>query len=357
MYLGPHLRIPPGDPWGLRSKRFGVAAASLARRRSDALDRSVQHPETSARNHHYVPQAYMRKWSSDQKRVLVLDTSTGLDRMVGIRHLCSENDFYRVTGPDGREHNRVEMFFGVLDGEMARVQRLLCDMTSVDEIQRDDFASLTLVMAMQRNRTAQSRRVESARRAWSAVQPHAPGGTPSGPDSVELTTEFMRYAFDGMYAAADVLATRQLEIWSDPKGRFVTSDAPVMVPFESGSRRDLVETARLYWPVSPHRMVVLSTDHAGKRVVERTANARQVDEFIGAAIQGRERFLLATPSSIDLLPRGKILRRRAQLEVRCTPLGGLAGNCIVDSGAAYADAPVVVLCPRHVTVEGLAEFR
>ncbi|MGW7646395.1 DUF4238 domain-containing protein [Streptomyces bobili] len=47
-----------------------------------------------SRRHHYVPRAYMKAWSPDGKRVRVLDTINGFDRLRGLRDTWVRDNFY-----------------------------------------------------------------------------------------------------------------------------------------------------------------------------------------------------------------------------------------------------------------------
>ena len=55
--------------------------------------------------------------------------------------------------------------------------------------------------------------------------------------SAGIHTELL---FKAMWEASDVLTTRQIEVWHDPKRRFMTCDAPVLVPFRRNVRPSLL---------------------------------------------------------------------------------------------------------------------
>src|ERR1035438_1892645 len=95
--------------------------------------------------------------------------------------------------------------------------------------------------------------------------------------------------FKAMWDATDVLTTRQVEVWHDPQGRFMTCDTPVLVPFRRNVRPSLMAAPYIVWPVSPHRVVALSNDLAGEKAVIRQATGKLVGIVREAVEQGRER--------------------------------------------------------------------
>jgi hypothetical protein len=85
--------------------------------------------------------------------------------------------------------------------------------------------------------------------------------------------------FKAMWDAADVLIRRQIEVWDDPKARFMTCDAPVLVPFVRNERPGIMDATYVVWPVSPRRVVALSTNDVGEKGVIREATG----ELVGVA--------------------------------------------------------------------------
>ncbi|MCW1100072.1 DUF4238 domain-containing protein [Streptomyces sp. RS2] len=87
----------------------------------------------------------------------------GLDRPLGLRDTCVRENFYRVTDPQGAPHNQAEAMLSVIDDESARLLRLLRSWEPGDDLAFDDFMSLAVVLAFQRNRTPQCKRLLEGR--------------------------------------------------------------------------------------------------------------------------------------------------------------------------------------------------
>jgi len=275
-----------------------------------------------SRRHHYVPQSYLRQWSFDGKRVWTLDTVTGISKPLGTSNVCVKENFYRVVGPDGSPHNRVELLFGVS-------------------------------IAVQRMRTLQQRRLHLQYDEWllaqNPEQHQSIDNDAANPNRLAgIHTELL---FKAMWEAADVLTTRQIEIWHDPQGRFLTCDAPVLVPFRHNVRPSLISSPYIVWPVSPYRVVALANDLSGRKALLRKATGSLVGTVQKGVEQGRERMIFATEEQCNRLPKDKPFRRRAQTRLRCsqrTPSGEIipSPGCCVEWSQVFASAPDVSLCNR-----------
>jgi hypothetical protein len=307
--------------------------------------------DTVSKRHHYVPQTYLRHWSFDNKRIWALDTVTGKVAPPGLKDVCVKENFYRVAGMDGSAHNRVELLFGVVDSELGRVQRLLAGLTDPDLLEFDDLLGLGVSMATQRMRTPQERRVHLQYNKWLMAQdPEHFKSIDSSIADPHLAAGFHTQAlFESMWDAADVLTTRQIEIWHDEHGRFMTCDAPVMVPYRHNERPSLLATPYIIWPISPFRVVALSEDLVGEKAVIMKATGRMVGLVREAVIQGRERMIFSSDEQRDRLPGEKKFRRRTQSQLTCsnrTPAGKLIKppGCCVRWSQAFAPGPKVALC-------------
>ncbi|SFH83887.1 Protein of unknown function [Cryobacterium levicorallinum] len=318
----------------------------------DLLDQQ-RAPDSVSRRHHYVPRSYLRQWSSDSKRIWVHDTVTGAVKQLGLADVCVKENFYRVVGSDGTPHNRVELMFGVVDSELRRVQVLLANLEDPDQLEFDDLLGLGVSMAVQRMRTLQQRRVQLQYNKWLVAQ--NPSQHQSIDDDIDnphrLAGVHTEMLFKGMWQAADVLTTRQIEVWHDPQGRFVTCDAPVLIPFKNNVRKGLMSAPYILWPVSPYRAVALSNELVGEKALIRTATGKLVGVATHGVEQGRERMIFASDEQRHRLLEGKTFRRRTQSRLRCanhTPQGERIPppGCCVEWSETFAAAPDVALCEQ-----------
>jgi hypothetical protein len=101
-------------------------------------------------------------------------------------------------------------------------------------------------------RTLQQRRLQQQYNAWLVAQNSRDFKSMNDPDNPHLAAGFhTKLLFSAMWEAADVLTTRQIEVWHDPHGRFMTCDAPVLVPFEHNVAPSLMDAAYIVWSGQP----------------------------------------------------------------------------------------------------------
>lgn len=318
------------------------------------LDRLLSQQDQAdppSRRHHFVPRTYLKHWSQDGSRVWALNTATGVAKQMGVADVCVKENFHRVTGGDGEPHNRVELIFRVVDAELHRVQRLLQALQRPDDLSFEDFMAIGVTVAVQRIRTLQQRRIQQQYSEWLTAQnsqEFSPWSDTA--ESPHLVAGIhTRLVFKAMWDAADVMTTRQLEIWDDSKGRFLTSDVPVVVPFRAGVRPSMLAAPHVIWPISPYRAVVLSNDLTEEKATFRQVTAKVAAAIREAVIQGRELMIFATEDQLRYLPIGKPQRRRAQVRLRCShwsPRGKYVPppGCVVEFSEGYGAGPDVALC-------------
>lgn len=342
------------NPWGeVPVTAGGAALPPGARAYMERLIDQQEARDPPSHRHHYVPQSYLRPWSTDEKRIWTLDTVTGSTKYLGLKDVCVEDNFYRVVGPDGLSHNRVELLFRVVDEELRRVQTLFDRLGDPEVLEFDDLIGLGVSVATQRMRTAQQRRLRLQHSAWLTAQnPTQFADVTADADNPHQLAGFhTRLLFSAMWEATDVLTTRQIEVWHDKRGRFMTCDAPVLVPFRRNTRPSLIAAPYVLWPISPTRVVALTNDLQGAKAVIREADGKLVGLVRQAIEQGRERRIFASEQQRDRLPADKQFRRRAQVRLHCssrTPDGEVIPppGCCVEMSECYAVDPDVVLCDR-----------
>jgi hypothetical protein len=206
-------------------------------------------------------------------------------------------------------------------------------------------------------RTPQERRIHIQYNKWLMAQdPKQFKSIDSSYDDPHLAAGFhTQILFESMWQAADVLTTRQIEIWHDDRGRFLTCDAPVIVPFRNNERPNLLDAPYILWPISPFRTVALSEQLVGEKAVILEASGRMVGMVREAVMQGRERMLFASEEQRDRLPSKKKFRRRTQSHLSCsnrTPDGKSIKppGCCVKWSQTFASGPKVALCDSGLHV-------
>ena len=206
------------------------------------------------------------------------------------------------------------------------IQRLFADLEDPETLTFNDLLRMGISIAVQHMRTPQMRRIQLQQNAWMVAQTSkykSFANDDKNPNqSAGIHTELL---FKAMWEASDVLTTRQIEVWHDPKRRFMTCDAPVLVPFRRKVRPSLLAAQYIIWPVSPQRVVALSHDAIGEKAVIREATGELVGIVRNSIEQGRERTIFATGDSATDFPPARsfdaALRRAfdAPTESRAAP--------------------------------------
>lgn len=304
----------------------------------------------ASRKHHYVPKSYLRQWCDADNMIRRIDTATGVTRQQSPTVTCRLRDFYRVRGPEGRQHNQVEEILSILDFELARLLDFLRGIGPQDDVTFDQFVTLGLSVALQHLRTPQFRRLGTARIDWLEQQRAQATDPRLGIDYVvrfaPAIESLVTAMFDQMWRMADEMITRELHIFDDPRAGLPTCDVPVLVDWSdtAGDRNPgLIDVPRIWWPISPRRVLCLDRDTVGRKTQFHRITAKQRTELQRLAIHGREQYLFPAPDNPDL-PTSP-LPRRQQLRVDCEPRSD--GSCRVGFGQTYGTSPQDVSCDRH----------
>lgn len=333
------------NPWGVVPMSAG--GSSLTPRVEEHMTRVLQAAEKRdcpSRRHHYVPQAYLRAWSQDGKRVRVLNKATGDDGFYGVADLCVRKNFYRVTDRDNITHNQVEAMLAVIDDDTALLLARLRSWKPGDDVSLDDFMALAVAAAMQKIRTPQQRRHSEAMEEWKARRLNQPHYN-------FITDTHVDLLFRSRYDAADELTVRQLEIWDDLEGRFITGDQPVLHSEEApGIPGSTLTADYVWWPISPTRLLAFGRELTGNKVDHRQASTADVDKVRRHIIRGAETLIIASPGDTKL-PTGKRLARRPQLRTDCEPLDPAQNKCRIGFGWGYGTDTIDRVCDPACAVQ------
>jgi hypothetical protein len=341
-YLG---SVP--NPWGrIPLSDGGKNLVPQVKEYMARVKRVAEKRDCVSRRHHYVPQSYLRGWSIDKKRIRVLQIRNGMDKVIGIKDVCVKENFYQVTGHDDKLHNQVEAILAVFDDEMSTLLGKLRSWQPGEDFEFGDFMSLAIVLSLQRSRTPLMRRFISTQIDWMEKRAHQP--------KQETTSDlFVDLMFSSIYDAADEFSTRQMEIWDDPQGRFITCDHPVQLSNDqTQAPPSLTSSEYVYWPIGPTRMIAFNIESQGHKIVHRTAKRRDIEAVRKTYIRGAEAAIITTPADPNV-PTGAVLKKRQQLQIDCWPVDKKERKCKfrlgLDFGAETIDRvcdPICALKPK-----------
>lgn len=332
---------------GLPFTGGGQALNAHAKEYMARVETEAAGQDFASRRHHYVPQCYLRAWSEDGRRVRVVDTQTGAFRAQGIRDTCVEENFYLAHAPaTGAPYNQFERMMAVLDEELARVIRVFSVLRPGDSIETEDFMALGHMMALSRVRTPQLRRMFSIQMEYGVRLTDDDAMAASRTERFWATGgEHGAMILRSMFKGADLMCRRQLEIWDDSNGRFITSDQPIQLEGSGHIHPTLLQASRIWWPISPMRAIALEQYSRGVQVQFEPAGAKVVQRVNGLMVRGRERMLVCMRDQGATLPVGKPMHRRAQAHIRCRPQDD--NSCIVGFQTCYGKEPDIAVCELH----------
>lgn len=105
---------------------------------------------SNRKNHHFVPQFYFRRFSTDGKSVCAITKATGqLIAQAPIKSQASKNNFYGTP--------EVENVLGEIEGECSKTLRTLSELADPAMLDDDDVSRLLMYIALQRSRTMSAR--------------------------------------------------------------------------------------------------------------------------------------------------------------------------------------------------------
>ena len=295
---------------------------------------------SDARNHHFVPQGYLRLFADGvgrQARVFTVDRTTGKSFTTQVRNVAAKRDFNRIEA-EGVDPNVLEDAFAEFEGEAVAALRRVSDSRSFSE-EADRLLVLNLIALLAGRNPRWRGRLDgflsdifqsmaeimvSKQERWEAIG--AQVREAEGKDAADETgpgyEEMRDFIKSGKYKiSADqnyliglendstdiilrTLASRKWVLWTttESAGNFITSDHPVCLIDVSGRKPGfygigygMTETAVLF-PIS--RSAFLVGTFEGEEGV-RHASALDVARFNAQIIQHAERQVYAYDDSFQ----------------------------------------------------------
>ncbi len=216
--------------------------------------------ELRTKNQHFVPQFYLRRFSSNQRSVRAFCIPQ--DRLIGtasIRHQCSKPYLY---GRDGK----LESVLGSIEGTAAGVLKALDRPPNTATISESDFETFLAFCVIQGHRTPANIRDaeevdEQMREAMQRTRPLAAEDFADDDLPRGLTFE-NRLAL--IFTIYPMIMDMMFEVMLAAKGtEFLTSDLPT-VQINPAAMRGIVKDSSalgsaglaLLYPISPHKILV-----------------------------------------------------------------------------------------------------
>lgn len=308
------------------------------------MGRVTEKAQKRAREHHVLPQFYLRGWADTNDAVAML-TRTGREVVTGTQTLAMQKDFYTLTAADGRKTSTIESdFLTTWEGRGADVhRRLLAGDFPVDEEARINFG---LFLGLQWLRGRVARRVSEE--SYDVIQkllvrlgldldpldesgPPAEQGSGSGPPSDDGSIEVPRlgglpeevkeilrnedaYTFplpqehsilqmvENVPKAAEYFIDARWVLVHTPDGQFLTSDEPISLSRTVTAQNQhfglgLGNAEFLQFPLSPDRCLVFDRTDPNGRDIAFPAHASLVDEANELTLHGRWQQLFRHPDS------------------------------------------------------------
>lgn len=215
-------------------------------------------PETGAKLHHQIPQAYILRFSFDDRRVHVFDRITGRFRCDGVRSVAAESEFYTLTTIEGEKERWAE-------GRLAQIDegvRIFDKLERREGLTREERWHIAFFAGFAESRSAGFRQEQRERDARAEFPEDealtrrfedafcAMSGVWVGFDAIEdMARQEMAHidrglddltamASAGMQLAGDWFSTEWLVGFAPAGSAFVTSDRPLALLRPEGGFAD-----------------------------------------------------------------------------------------------------------------------
>jgi hypothetical protein len=110
---------------------------------------------TQARQHHYVPQAYLRLFSDSEGKLYAMNKEFKTARETSSKGVAYSHDFYTVDTVDEKDSSEVEEAFGQIENRCIPIIKQLLD--GKDTLSNADYADMAIYIALQYWRTPTAR--------------------------------------------------------------------------------------------------------------------------------------------------------------------------------------------------------
>lgn len=231
------------------------------------------------RRHHYVPQHYLRRWSPDGKRVVVVPLPPGSKPpfVASVRHLAVEKNLYAIETPDGLDQTVESELTAPIDAAFSvAIEALLAGKPA-------SFLDLALALALQMMRGPEVRdhlgylktEVERAREKFSRLfrGEQVDESFIEGIVETAEQNEWVAMLVGSLMTMVGVFVDMRWNFVYFERSMLVTSDSPISMwrreELDSemmGMGPQSVDEVRL--PLSPTLALVLSHDEGEPRRVK-----------------------------------------------------------------------------------------
>lgn len=180
-----------------------------------------------AREHHFVPQIYLRAFSTDGKRITLFNASRNkIIRDASIKHQCSRRNFYAFA-PD------LESTFANVEGVAANIMRRIFQSNALPEIESEDRAILLMFIVLQYLRTTSAARPMDVMTDYYAKTVLAGSAEERGINLEDFTIEqkdSVALPLSGATRVFTMAADLKMHLYTNHSAQaFITSDAPVVL--------------------------------------------------------------------------------------------------------------------------------